>query len=195
MGNVLLSGWQSLAWRVTATRTSRWRFLRRTRIRRVARRDGFIGKTLPMPRRFDGDFRFSELFKSTSDGCKQATEWQEHYAPGEIELPVGFRVSGTRPPSDFQECYVSHGAGNEPLERSKLKLLAVRSEAGLTLELHYDSARSSRLPRTHCRILPDSAGCGRCCAGDCRQPPASATRVRTAPTARRLESDGGCLSS
>ncbi len=142
VGNVLLSGWQSLVWRLTGNASfALGVFFDGREYEELQDAMGFIGKTLPVPARFDGEFRFSEVLQSASDAVKQATEWQEHYAPGEIELPVGFEYRELSPAQTFKNVTFRIERATTPLERFKLKLLAVRGEAGLTLELHYDSAR------------------------------------------------------
>ncbi len=142
VGNVLLSGWQSLVWRLTGIANfAVGVFLDGREYEELQDAMGNIGKTLPVPARFDGDFRFSEVLQSTSDAVKQATEWQEHYAPGEVELPVGFEFRELSPAHAFKKATFRMERATTAVEGFKLKLMAVRGEAGLTLEFHYDAAR------------------------------------------------------
>jgi amino acid adenylation domain-containing protein len=105
---------------------------------------GVVGKTLPVPARFDGDFRLLELLQSVGSATKQAAEWQEHYAPGEVPLPIAFEYREFFPAHNYGEVSFRMERASVVPERFKLKLVAVRSEAGLTLEFHYDAARFER---------------------------------------------------
>ncbi len=142
VGNVLLSAWQALVWRLTGNASfALGVFFDGREYEELQDAMGNIGKTLPVPARFDGDFRFSEVFQAASDAVKQATEWQEHFTPGEVELPVAFEYRELAPAQAFKDVSFRIERVSTALERFKLKLVAVRSEAGLMLELHYDAAR------------------------------------------------------
>ena len=106
---------------------------------------GIIGKNLPVPGRFDGNFRFSEVMQSVSGVMRQATESQEHFVAGEAELAAGFEYHelGAAQTSNDVRFRLERALVN--LERYQLKLVVVQGEErGLSLEFHYDASRFER---------------------------------------------------
>ncbi len=108
---------------------------------------GLIEKTIPIDARFDGDFRFREVVEHVRTSTAQAAEWQEHYIPG-----TGFR---SEPPVCFEYLELpatqTFGSASFTLQQVfactdqfKLKLSAVQSANGLTLEFQYDGSRLVR---------------------------------------------------
>ncbi len=142
---ILLAAWQSLIWRLTGQSTFIVGVVSDGReydeLRDVV---GLIEKTLPVGSRFDGDFRFREVVDHVHTSLAQAAEWQEHYVPGTgfgPEPPVSFEY--VKRPSLQTESDLSFTpervfACND---RFKLKLSAVQTDRGPTLEFQYDGER------------------------------------------------------
>ena len=186
-GDVLLGAWQSLVTRLTGQATfAVGVFLNGREYEELQDALGFIGKTLPVPARFDGDFRFSEVLHAVSAATKQAVEWQEHYAPGKCDLPIGFEFRDL--PAKRTSKDVSFRMERTLIvpERTKLKLVGVRGDKGLTLEFHYDAARFARSSVERiASLLPDLACFRPAGSGNSRQPSAAAACGRTPATADR----------
>ncbi len=144
-GDVLLGAWQSLVTRLTGQATfAVGVFLNGREYEELQDALGIVGKTLPVPARFDGDFRFSEVLHAVSAATKQAVEWQEHYAPGECDLPIGFEFRDLPAKRTFKDVSFRMERTLIVPERTKLKLVGVRGDGGLTLEFHYDASRFAR---------------------------------------------------
>jgi amino acid adenylation domain-containing protein len=144
-GDVLLSAWQYLVARLTGqTAFAIGVFLDGREYEELQDALGFIGKTLPVPARFDGDFRFSEVLQSVSAAAKQAVEWQEHYAPGECDLSIGFEYRELAAKQTCKDVAFRMERAFVVPEWTKLKLLGVHGDEGLRLEFHYDAARFAR---------------------------------------------------
>lgn len=132
--DVFLAAWQSLLWRLTGQthfETRVWFSGREYDELKSA--PGLIGKFLPIPARFDGEFRFTDIVAHVHAAQEEAAEWQEYFTPGG-EAGAAF---------EYRE---SHAAlftivrQEACTERFGVKL----SVRGNRLEFHYDA---SRMPR------------------------------------------------
>jgi amino acid adenylation domain-containing protein len=140
-GNLLLSAWQAVLSRLSGQPAfAVGVFCDGREYEELQSAVGLIGKTLPIPARFEGDFGFTETLQTVNGAVKQATEFQEHYTPGEMNLPVGFEYQELEPAQNFQDVSLRMERASVVLERYKLNLVAVRSGDGLRLEFHYDAA-------------------------------------------------------
>src|SRR5581483_563581 len=105
---------------------------------------GIFAKALPVLAKFEGDLRFAELVQQVRKSVGEATELQEHYAPGQgfgedepicfecVELPAGEVHGDVRFEVVRQEAQ---------LDRFKLKLVAERRGEELHLRFEYDRSR------------------------------------------------------
>lgn len=148
MANVLLGAWQSLLWRLSGNHTFKVGAVFDGRqFEELQSATGLFEKTLPIDSRFDGDLRFREVVANVTAAVSKATDWQEHFAPGdgfENEPPVGFEFieqSGAQKLGDLTWTVLRC---NSSTEHFKLKLVAVRRDGGLTLEFHHDGSRLER---------------------------------------------------
>jgi len=132
--DIFLAAWQTLLWRLTGQtyfETRVWFSGREYDELKSA--PGLIGKFLPIPARFDGEFRFTDIVAHVHAAQEEAAEWQEHFTPGG-EAGAAF---------EYRE---SHAAlftivrQEACTERFGVKL----SVRGNRLEFHYDA---SRMPR------------------------------------------------
>ncbi len=111
---------------------------------------GIFAKTLPVQILIKADRPFDAVLQQTQRSLSEAGKWQESFAwnkveglpdPASLILPLEFEYCESPGKKSYGDVSFSFASFTAALERFKLKLLAVRSEAGLTLELHYDSAR------------------------------------------------------
>src|SRR5581483_4559786 len=105
---------------------------------------GIFAKALPVLAKFEGDLRFAELVQQVRKSVGEATELQEHYAPGQgfgedepicfecVELPAGEVHGDVRFEVVRQEAQ---------LDRFTLKLVAERRGEELHLRFEYDRSR------------------------------------------------------
>lgn len=137
-GNVLLAAWQSLLWRLSGVNAFRTGVVLHFReYQELAGTIGLLAKDVPVPARFDGDYRFREVVEKLSPALETVTEWQEHFVPGtglEDGQAVGYefvQLGSAQHLSVLSEAY-------------KLKLLVSRNGDQISLEFQFDG---SRLPR------------------------------------------------
>ena len=102
---------------------------------------GLFAKNLPVVSRLEGNLRFSEVIKQAADSVRECNEWQDQFVSDRVVPSVGF---------DFAELPTGQVAGGLKWrvvrqevvnDTFKLRLSAIRSEDGLTLEFHYDASR------------------------------------------------------
>ena len=148
VADVLLAAWQSLVWRLTGQATFKIGAIFDGRqFEELQGAVGLFEKTLPVDSRFDGDFRFREVVAHVTAAIGGATDWQEHFAPGsgfENEPPVSFEFVEDPGPRKFGDLEFSIRRCSTCTEHYKLKLSAVRSDKGLTLNFGYDGSRLDR---------------------------------------------------
>ena len=138
----LLSCWQSLFWRLTGQSNffSAVAFDGRE-YEELQDAVGLFAKNLPIPGRFDGDFRFREILGQVRDSIRQASEWQEHFVPRESGPSVGFAYSELPANQAYGNVEFNLVRQDVCSDRFTLKLSAFRSASGLSLEFEYDRAR------------------------------------------------------
>ena len=111
---------------------------------------GVFAKTLPIEILIKPDRPFDAVLQQVQRSLSEAGKWQESFAWNKVEglqdatslmLPLEFEYCEFPGKKSYGDLAFTFAGIVADLERSKLKLLAVRGEAGLTLELHYDSAR------------------------------------------------------
>ena len=129
-----LAAWQSLLWRLTGQaqfETGVW--FNGREYDELKNAPGLIGKFLPIPARFDGDFRFSEIVSQVRAAQDRAAEWQEYYTrTGETSAAFEYRAA--RQPGAFSLARIEACT-----ERFALKLVV----QGSRLTFQYDAARIS----------------------------------------------------
>ena len=111
---------------------------------------GVFAKTLPIEILIEPDRPFDVVLQQVQRSLSEASKWQESFAWNKVEglqdatsllLPIDFEYCEVQGKKSYGDLSFKFAGIVTDLERSKLKLLAVRSESGLTLEFHYDSAR------------------------------------------------------
>lgn len=127
--DIFLAAWQSLLWRLTGRAQFETRvWFSGRQYDELKNAPGLIGKFLPIPARFDGEFSFTDIVSHARAAQDEAAEWQEYFTPGgEVSLAFEYGES-------------SMARQSVCTERFALKL-TIRGER---LEFHYDAAR---LPR------------------------------------------------
>ena len=142
---ILLAAWQSLLWRLTGQPKFKVGAVFAGREYDELRDAvGLIEKTIPVDSRFDGDFRFREVVHHTRTAMAHVAEWQEHYVPGagfDTEAVVGFEYAERAGPQTFGNSTFSVEKISACSDRAKLKLAAIQSKSGLTIEFQYDGSR------------------------------------------------------
>ncbi len=164
---------------------------------------GVFAKALPIRFSFQADSCFDAALRLVKDSVSQAGKWQESFAwhkvegladPNGVVLPLGFEYSELPPKKSYGDVRFAVQRESIVPERTKLKLVGVRGDKGLTLEFHYDASRFARssVERIAC-VLPDLACFRPAGSGNSRQPSAAAACRGTTATADRMESDRGSL--
>src|SRR5207247_3130809 len=96
---------------------------------------------LPVAGRFNGDCRFREAVWQARDSVGQAAEWQEHFVPGVSGPSVGFAYGEVPAKQVYGDAEFSIVRQDVCSDRFTLKLSALRSTSGLSLEFAYDGTR------------------------------------------------------
>ena len=144
--NILIAAWQLLLSRLTGQANFAMDvYVDGREYEELERAVGLFAKMLPIPVRFDGDFRFREILTQVRDSIHRAIEWQEYFVPpddaGEQVLFDYSEFPGEQAYGDVTFRWVRQYVC---CDRFKLKLSAQRRESGLTLEFHYDASRLER---------------------------------------------------
>jgi len=129
-----LAAWQSLLWRLTGQAqfdTSVW--FNGREYDELKNAPGLIGKFLPIPARFDGEFRFSEIVSQARAAQDRAAEWQEYFTRTG-ESSAAFEYRAPQQPGAFSLAH--HEVCTE---RFTIKLIV----QGPRLTFQYDAARFS----------------------------------------------------
>ncbi|HKS74561.1 MAG TPA: condensation domain-containing protein, partial [Terriglobales bacterium] len=124
---ILLAAWQALLARLTGQTSFAVRaFLEGREYDELQDAPGLMGKFLPVPGRFDGDFRFSEIVQSVERSLQQSVECQEHFIAPDTSGSAGFEYHDLGKPERFGNLQFAVEDVSGDLERCELKLVAVR---------------------------------------------------------------------
>jgi amino acid adenylation domain-containing protein len=142
LSDVLLTAWTSLIWRLTGQSQFLVSVFSDGReYQELQTATGLIGKNLPIPAQFAGEPRFIDVLRQVRLAQRQATGWQEFYAPEESSEP-SFGYDFTELPAQPRSGLALRVMHEESCtERFKLKLSVVKSSDSVTLTFQFDPAR------------------------------------------------------
>ena len=142
---ILLAAWQCLLWRLTGqSRFSTGVVFEGREYDELAELVGLVAKTIPIPARFDADYRFREVVEHTHNSVADVAEWQEYYLPGSgfsAGPPVSFEYLSSPVLRAASAVSISRRYTCDWHDAYKLKLLVLEEGDGLTLEFHFDESR------------------------------------------------------
>jgi len=116
---------------------------------------GLFAKFIPVPHRFDGPVRYSEVREATAESLAESEEWQPYFSwdgdtqrgtPASIPgyLAVGFEYRTAGVPGHAAGVRFSAIRQSACIDRFNVKLSCVRTDDTLDTEFHYDANRFSR---------------------------------------------------
>jgi amino acid adenylation domain-containing protein len=145
---VLLAGWQTLLWRLGGQpRFNVWTFATCRPFEELEQVPGPMGKFLPIPACFDGEFSFEEVVRRVHASREDALAWQEYYLPG-AGAAGGFAAAFEYSQLPAPETYSGVALTIEQLEvrgeRFSFKLSAEDSGGALRLMLDFDESLFER---------------------------------------------------
>ncbi len=141
-GSTLLAAWQSLLWRLSGQATFITRVFFDGREQEDLRNaPGLVGRFLPIPARFDGEFSFTDVLNHVNSEMAAAAEWQEYYPPGNPGaggITVAFEYFSGPSVLNSGALRFSILGQQAHTERFAIKLSISRVENGYHANLFYD---------------------------------------------------------
>lgn len=142
---VLHAAWQALLWRLTGE----GRFLTRLYVDgreydELRTLLGPVGKFVPIPARFDGDFCFRDVVDRLVRSHAGALQWQEYFRPGagaDDGLAAAFEFGKRTSVQDAGAATFVLTKRSVCSERFSVKLSALHGANGIQIDLHYDAGR------------------------------------------------------
>ncbi len=114
---------------------------------------GLFAKYIPLQIQVEPALPFTSLLRNITESVAELNQWQEGFTWSHIEsssdssgpiLPLAFDYVETGEKQIFGDLSLTITRQYVSRERSKLRLSAVRSATGLTLEFHYDASHLER---------------------------------------------------
>ncbi len=145
---VLLAAWQCLFWRLTGQSLFSTRvFFAGREHEELRNAPGLIGRFLPIPARFDGEFSFADVMDHVETAISAAAEWQEYCPPPSENangVAVSFEYFGEPSAWTSGPLSVSIVRQQAHTERFGVKLSVFRLQDSFSADFFYDSAMISR---------------------------------------------------
>jgi len=141
---ILLAVWQSLLWRLSGQPRFTTRvFAEGREFDELKGALGAVGKFVPIPARFDGDFSFADVLEHLNEAVPAALHRQEYFNPGDGagSGAVAFEYVRFPPAQEAGSITFAVGKGWACGERFALKLSVYRSDSNIAFDLSFNAGR------------------------------------------------------